>query len=150
MADRIIKGPNWKTPCSTPTFGHILLLNSIQRGTGMREKRKLERVRPNPAPDILDRDSMRVVGHLVDITSEGVMLQNKDPFKPETVLHLRMSIPTKSAGHKEIDFDAECKWCMASSDAGGYYAGLQLLNPVPGLVELMKLLVEETSHKVGR
>ena len=74
---------------------------------------------------VFDRASGRQVGHLVDLTSEGMMLMSERPIRVGRTLGLRMSLPRESGGEEAIEFDATSLWTSADVNPDFYDTGFR-------------------------
>lgn len=93
-----------------------------------KENRRLKRRHLLYYLKITDRKKNRIVGHLVDITAEGMKLMMKKPIEPGETHMLRMSLPSEIVGKKSIAIDAKGVWCGKSVNPDYYDAGFQLTN----------------------
>ncbi len=109
----------------------------------MQEKRKLKRRHLIYYLRVFDENSDQLIGHLVDITTEGAMLISEEPIKANTVFQLRMVLPAGIEGNKPISFDAQSIWCHKDVNPNFYASGFQLLNPAPEDVEVIEWLIDE-------
>lgn len=77
---------------------------------------------------VYDRASGQQLGHLVDLTTEGVMLVSER--KLEKGVHaLRMDLPATICGKTVLEFDAECLWSRNDVNPDFYDSGFRLVNP---------------------
>jgi hypothetical protein len=60
---------------------------------------------------IFDRTTDELLGHLVDITEEGLMIVSENCVDSGKVIKLRMSLPREIEGKEEIEFEALSMWC---------------------------------------
>ena len=93
----------------------------------MEERRKLRRRHLIYYLRVFDRNTDELVGHLVDVTTEGVMLMSEDPFGLGPVYQLRMVLPEAIEGSTQVHFDAKCIWCREGIAPGFYDSGFDLL-----------------------
>jgi hypothetical protein len=59
---------------------------------------------------VFNRENDQLLGHLVDITPDGLMIISENPCHPGDIYKLRMGLPKEIFGRDEIEFEAECKW----------------------------------------
>lgn len=109
----------------------------------MHERRKLKRRHLIYYLRVFDRNNDRLIGHLVDITTEGAMLIDEDPVEINTIFQAKMVLPEKVEGSREIAFDAECVWCRKDVNPDYYAIGLQLRDISPKDVEIIEYLIDE-------
>ena len=60
--------------------------------------------------DVFDWKTDKLLGHAVDITTEGLMLVSKDKIDEGGSYQLKMTFPFELEGIKEITFDAVSRW----------------------------------------
>jgi len=92
------------------------------------ERRKLQRRQLIYYLRVFDRDTGELLGHLVDITTEGVMLISEAPLQTGKVFHLKMRLPEQMSGSKEIAFDAVSKWSKKDINPDFYDTGFQFVD----------------------
>jgi len=87
----------------------------------MNERRKLRRRHLIYYLRVFERGSGRLVGHLVDITTEGVMLLSEEPIETERVFYFRMTLPAEIRKSAHLTFNAKSIWCK-QDDSPDFYA----------------------------
>lgn len=75
---------------------------------------------------IFDGMSSRVLGHLMDISSEGLMLLSDSPVEVNEEYRLRMRLPKEVSGSDEIVFGAVSRWCRQDENPDFYVIGFQI------------------------
>ncbi len=106
-------------------------------------KRKLKRRHLIYYLRVFDRNSGQLIGHLVDVTTEGVMLISKHPIETNTIFKSKMVLPKGIEGSKEITFDAKSIWCKKDVNPNFYATGFQLLKSSPEDIKLLERLIDE-------
>lgn len=76
----------------------------------MLEKRKHKRKNLLYYLPVIDRNTGGQIGHLVDITRDGMMLISKEPIEKGLMFQIRIELPAVISGHVQIEFDAESRW----------------------------------------
>ncbi|MBI9046018.1 MAG: PilZ domain-containing protein [Anaerolineaceae bacterium] len=76
---------------------------------------------------VFDLHSGKLMGHLVDITTEGVMLISEYPSEVGLELKMRMVLPFEILDKNELVFDATCVWCKKDINPDFYAMGFQIL-----------------------
>lgn len=77
----------------------------------MPERRKLKRRHLLYYLQVYGGPDGRMLGHLVDITSEGVMLMTEQAMPTGQTLPLRMALPGEPGGTNALEFEATSQWC---------------------------------------
>ena len=75
---------------------------------------------------VFDGMSSRVLGHLADISSKGMMLISDVPIQQNQEYRLRMRLPREISGRSEIVIDATSRWCKPDTNPDFYIAGFQV------------------------
>ena len=76
----------------------------------MPERRRLKRRHLIYYLKVFDGDTDRLIGHMQDITTEGIMLMSEDPKETNANSQLRIDLPNEIKGKKQLRFDARSIW----------------------------------------
>lgn len=90
------------------------------------EKRKLERRHLIYWLRVYGKKSNQIIGHVVNITKEGIMLISEDPIETNGYFQFRMALPEEMKVSKEISFEAKSVWCKNDKNPDFYNTGFQL------------------------
>ena len=113
----------------------------------MAEKRRLKRRHLIYYLRVFDESNDQLIGHLVDITTEGAMLISEESIRPNTAFQLRMVLPTGIEGSKPVAFNARSIWCHRDVNPNFYASGFELLNPAPEDLETIERLIDELGFR---
>lgn len=113
----------------------------------MKQNRKLKRRHLIYYLRVFEKNADQPIGHLVDISTEGMMLISEDPIKTGTVFELRMVLPVEIDGSREIIFSAESRWCREDENPDFYNTGFQLINPSLEHMKITGLLIQKFCFK---
>ena len=113
----------------------------------MEEKRRLQRRHLIYYLRVFEKNADQPLGHMVDISTEGMMLISEQPVKTETVFELRMVLPVEIEGSREVHFSAESRWCREDENPDFYNTGFQLINPSPEHVKITEHLIQKFCFK---
>jgi hypothetical protein len=75
---------------------------------------------------VFDRNTNKLIGHLVDINPAGIMLISEEPIPVNQIFHFKMLLPSRIGGREEWHFDAESRWCDRDINPEFYDTGFQL------------------------
>lgn len=92
---------------------------------------------------VFDGVSSRVVGHIVDISSEGIMLITDDPITVHEEYQLRVRFPGTGTSQEELLVDAVCRWCREDENPDFYIAGFQIQDLSADAVSFLQGLIAE-------
>ena len=90
------------------------------------EKRQLHRVHLIYYLRIFDSETDRNVGHLVDITVQGIMMISEEPVESKKDYSYKMKLPGIIQGRDEIEFTAHCLWCKKDINPEFYVSGYKI------------------------
>lgn len=75
---------------------------------------------------VYDGMSSKVLGHVVNISSRGVMLLSDQVTPINEEYRLRMKLPAEVAERGEIVFNAISRWCRPDANPDFYLTGFQI------------------------
>jgi hypothetical protein len=76
---------------------------------------------------VFDRTNNDLIGHLVDITHEGIMLISEESIEPNKIFQFRMDLPKEIMGREHMYFDAESLWYHRDINPNFYNIGFRFL-----------------------
>ena len=92
------------------------------------ERRKLKRWHLVYYLRVFGTDSDKPIGHLVDISTQGIMLISEEPIDVGSEFQFRMILPSEIEGTKEVNLSAESRWSEKDPNPDFYNTGFQLKN----------------------
>lgn len=92
---------------------------------------------------VFNRTTGEVIGHLVDITTRGVMILRDSPI--ELGLHYSLRLRWRNAQGKlqVADFDGVCRWCRPDVNPDFYGAGFQITHADEGNITAIQSLIAD-------
>ncbi len=72
---------------------------------------------------VFDGSSSRVIGHVTEITTQGLMLVSKESLSIHEEYRLRMKPGESISESGELIFRATCKWCRKDTGSPQFIAG---------------------------
>lgn len=103
-------------------------MDRIKDKTLSKEQRRMKRRHLIYYLEAVDRETDKLVGFLVDITTKGIMLMSKTPIETGKIFQLRILLKTDLSEKKYLNFDAKSKWCEKSINTEIYDTGFELIN----------------------
>ena len=88
-----------------------------------------------------------LIGNLVDISTKGIMVVSDKSIESNARYRLRMVLPDTVEGSKEVDFDAESRWCRKDANQDFFDTGFELLDPSMEFLDAVDRLVEDCLFK---
>ena len=113
----------------------------------MENKRKLKRRHLIYYLRVFNKKGNKLLGHLVDLTTEGIMLIGEEPVKSGAQLNLKMQLPREIEGKRQVSFNAECIWCRKDINPDFYDSGFKLVKIGPKDVKRIENLILLSSFK---
>ncbi|MCE1255721.1 MAG: PilZ domain-containing protein [Anaerolineae bacterium] len=92
----------------------------------MENKRKLKRRHLIYYLRVFDQTNSQLVGHLVDITQEGLMLISEQPLNINETYHFRMILPSEILSKVELTFTATVVWSKKDVNPDFFATGFSL------------------------
>ncbi len=74
---------------------------------------------------IFNADTSEMVGHLVDLTPEGLMMVSEKPILPGKQYNFRLELSEDISESQFLDFKACSVWCKPSKIESYYNVGFQ-------------------------
>lgn len=88
-------------------------------------------------------ENNETLGHLVDVTTEGMMLISENSIPLHQTFNLRMEIPTDNDIPQTIALTAESLWTKKDVNPAFHDTGFRLINPSKRAVNAITKLIEE-------
>ena len=96
---------------------------------------------------IFDSVTHREIGHLVDLSSQGMMIISEEPIPVGKELSCTMELPVPIDGCHEIAFTANCRWCKKDYNPAYYLSGCRFEDIRSEEVETIKYLINTFGFK---
>jgi len=111
----------------------------------MENKRRLKRRHLIYYLRVFDISNGQLVGHLVDITKEGLMLISEQALELDRAYSFRMVLPAEILNKAELNFSATVKWCKKDVNPDFYASGFSLVS----ISDDDMTIVESLIHRYG-
>jgi len=116
-----------------------------RKGLLMENKRRLKRRHLIYYLRVFDVSNGQLVGHLVDITKEGLMLISELPLENEKHYNFRMVLPAEILNKAELLFSATVIWCKKDVNPDFYATGFRLVT----ISDEDMVIIESLIHRYG-
>ena len=110
-------------------------------------KRQLKRVHLIYYLRIFDSESGANIGHLVDITTQGIMMISEEVITVGKTFSFRMQLPATVTGREEIHFTGRCLWCKKDYNPDFYVSGFQIKQITPQEAKTITALINAYGFK---
>jgi len=94
----------------------------------MDRQRKLTRKHLYYYPKVIDRDSGQMLGHIADITTEGIRLVSKNDVEPDSILNLEIILAENTEDETRITAKAKSLWSDKDINPELYAVGFRFLD----------------------
>ena len=78
--------------------------------------------------EVFDSSNSEFLGHLVDLTVEGMKLVSKNYIEPDKKYSLKMVLPEGHTQNREVHFAATSSWCREDVNPDFYAVGFKAPN----------------------
>ena len=92
--------------------------------------------------EIRERDSQRLLGHLIDLSAHGLRAVGDHPFESGVTYRILLVLPYKIDGVEVIELKVWCRWSMQNSEEGLFYAGMELAEVSPEQRDHLNKLID--------
>jgi len=83
------------------------------------------------------------LGHLVDITEDGVLLMGEEPFSEGDYLTFHMTLPAKFEGDEKVELQARCQWEKESRQPHLFEGGFQFYDVTQEIKDTIRDLIDQ-------
>jgi hypothetical protein len=100
---------------------------------------------------VLDDDTQKTIGHLVDLSETGIQLETSMPLPTEKEFFLRMELMPEIASQAFLVLAARSKWCHSDKITPNmYFCGFEILEMVPEDRAIFMNILEKYGQEKGR
>lgn len=99
---------------------------------------------------VFNRENGEVLGHLVDVTTEGIMIIRDSPITVGDTYSLRLRW-RDSAGRLHLaDFEGLCRWCRVDVNPDFFGAGFAITAAKPEHLDAIQFLISDLAMPESR
>jgi c-di-GMP-binding flagellar brake protein YcgR len=91
---------------------------------------------------VWETDSDKLLGHLVDITTEGMMLVSDQPMPIGQAYALEVRLPDSEGDLKPVRFSAISRWSDNDVNTAFYDSGFEFLEQTPQAIATVRQMLE--------
>ena len=107
------------------------------------EKRKFKRWQLIFYLRTFDQNTGVLLGHVVDISEEGLMLISDTPIPAEQTFHLGLDVPRETGPRLRIELEARSLWSRPDVNPDFYDTGFRILSITPYALRKLRHLIED-------
>jgi len=112
-------------------------------------KRFYDRTRLNEYFIVLDGSGDRILGRMINMSSDGMMLLAEDPIQTPIVAKCKMELPHMVQGYQHWEFDIETRWCERTKHTGLFEIGCKFINLTEDSKKLIKSILATWMSEEG-
>lgn len=113
----------------------------------MPEQRQLKRRHLIYYLRVFDQETASLLGHLVDITSRGIMLVSDKEIPLDQDFRLLMDLPNRIQGQESLEFSARSLWTGRDVNPDFFVTGFQIQGLASSSAEAIRQLIEDFGFK---
>lgn len=98
---------------------------------------------------VFDKDSGKILGHLTDISTAGLMLVSEREIKKDEAFTTRLILPKEVSGRTELQLKIRCIWCRQDPIPEFHIAGFQFAEIDLEQKKLIDALTTEFSRETS-
>lgn len=114
----------------------------------MPERRKIKRRSMSYYMRVVDVSTNQVLGHLADISMQGLKIDSQSPMQIRKDTRLRLYTTQDVADKDHIDFLASSRWCHVDPlEPGLYDIGFEIIRIDPHDAAILQRIVDKYTTK---
>ena len=92
--------------------------------------------------DVVDLKTQKSIGHLVDLTIDGLQVISKGKIAKGQLLAMRIELPGAVGESREILITAESVWSRQDINPEMYFTGFKIVDITPPYGEVIDMLIQ--------
>ena len=96
---------------------------------------------------VFNRETDQMIGHLVNITPDGIMLVSEEPIEPGIKFQMRMLFKSSIENKDHIDFEAESLWSSNDINPDFFDTGFTLTRIDEADKSIVEALIRQYSFE---
>jgi hypothetical protein len=100
---------------------------------------------------VLDDDTQKTIGHLIEMSATGIQLETSIELPLEKEYFLRMELMPEISSQSSLVFAARAKWCKRDTLVpNNFFCGFEILEMVPEDHAVFLTILEKFGKERGR
>lgn len=108
----------------------------------MHEKRNLSRLKLLYHLRVVDKDNFKLLGHLADIHTQGMMVLSEQRLESKAVHDIKIVLPEALDGLEEIELSAKVLWCVPYINPLFFQSGFKFGHIDRNIVQALEALIQ--------
>ena len=92
---------------------------------------------------VFDKQTQQLLGHVVDITTNGMMLISDKPLPIDKEYFVMLDIPDEEGGRRTVSLRTHSLWSKRDVNPDFFDTGFRLVDPTPEAVHHIRLLIDD-------
>lgn len=113
----------------------------------MSDKRKWPRFQTNSYLAVHDEKSGRMIGCLVDLTTQGMQIICETQLEPGNQYDLNLDLPESMCRNQKLTVRAENLWVKEGFNEGFYLAGFRFRDLTPEITKCLEEVINSSLFK---
>jgi len=118
-------------------------LRSSTENIAMEDHRNLTRIKIAYYLRVFDEATDAMLGHVADITAQGMMVISERPIPVDTVFKLWMEVPSDDQHRERVYIEALAVWSRQDANPDFYDAGFRLIEPSREAIRKINELIDQ-------
>ena len=115
-----------------------------ENDTAMQDNRGQQRIEVSEVIKVVDRQTGKTVGQLVNISEDGLMLLSSEPIPENSIFQLSLEFAENSASAADgpVMIGVESLWSNSSSDQSQHWVGFYIIDISEQDLERIRKLIK--------
>ncbi len=109
----------------------------------MAERRIVPRKKFKMYMRVVDDDTQKTLGHMVDVSPDGLQLETSEPLPVNKDFYLRVELTPELADRPFMVFVAKARWCKPGNIPLLFYTGFRIVEIMPDDKEIFEGIVKK-------
>lgn len=88
-------------------------------------------------------DAGKLLGHVVDIHTDGIMLISEQPLPPNQEFNIYLEVPEEDGSHSSIEMTVRSLWCSRDVNPDFYDTGLRIVQASQRAINVIGDMIHE-------
>jgi len=115
----------------------------------LQTRRQQQRFELHKPISVININTHKKMGALVNITTEGFMLMSDTFIESNRIYPISLILPDAISGHKQVDLGTDCLWSRVEVEEERYWAGFQIIDASRSALDRIEALINDLSQISG-
>lgn len=116
----------------------------------LQTRRQQQRVELHKPISVININTHKKMGALVNITTEGFMLMSDTLIESNRIYSVSLLLADAMNGHKQVDLGSDCLWSRDEVEGERYWAGFQIIDASRSALDYIEALTTDFSQINGQ